>query len=608
MMNQPTTLNELFNNAVECYRDDELLRFKKSEAWQSLSYGEVARRVRELALGLYEKGFRKADKIAIWSENRPEWNMADLAVLAIGAIDVPIYTTQSRHHVEYILNDSKTRAIFVSAAFLDEALAMRERVESLQYVISFDAIAEGKKSDTVLNAEDFIANGRTLFMSEPKLYESLWREAKPEDLVTLIYTSGTTGDPKGVMLTHENLTINVLNVYRWLHLDKYRDVALTFLPFSHIFERAVWYLYAYYGTVIVYAESIDKVAANLAEVKPTVMTSVPRMFEKLYAKILEKGLAAGFPQKQIFLWSLGVGKRWAEQIDRGEKIGFWLSLQHQIADALVFKKWRAALGGRIRSLISGGAPLAPEIAYAFFGAGILILQGYGLTETSPSMSCTTEENNRIGTVGKVIDGVSVKIDADGEILVKGKTVMQGYYNRPDINEEAFTSDGWFRTGDIGQFDKDGYLSITDRKKDLIKTSGGKYVAPQPLESLIKSSRFVSQVVIVGNNRKFITALIVPNLELLKHYASIKGIAYTKVDELLSHPKIIDLIQRQVEKSTPDLAKYEQIKKVALIEKEMTSESGELTPTLKPRRTIIEKKYAEVIDRLYAETEDKALAM
>jgi long-chain acyl-CoA synthetase len=607
-MNQPKTLNELFNFAVEQYRETELVRFKKGDAWQSLTYGEMARRVRELALGLYAIGFRQENKIAIWSENRPEWNVADLAVLAIGAVDVPIYTTQSRQHVEYILNDSNARAIFVSSAFLDEAIAVRERVSSLQYVISFDEIPESKKSTMILNAEELIAKGRALFMSEPSLYESLWSASKPEDLVTLIYTSGTTGDPKGVMLTHENLTMNVLNVYRWLHLDKYRDVALTFLPFSHIFERAVWYLYAYYGTVIVYAESIDKVAANLAEVKPTVMTSVPRMFEKLYGRILEKGLSAGFPNKQIFLWSLGVGKRWAEKIDRGESVGLWLALQHKIADDLVFKKWRAALGGRIRSLISGGAPLAPEIAYAFFGAGILILQGYGLTETSPSMTCTTEENNRIGTVGKVIDGVSVKLEEDGEILVKGKTVMQGYFNRPDINEEAFTSDGWFRTGDIGQFDKDGYLTITDRKKDLIKTSGGKYVAPQPLESLIKSSRFVSQVVVVGNNRKFISALVVPNLEMLKSYAELKGIKYTSVDELLNNPRTVDLIQRQIEKSAPDLAKYERIKKVALLGKEMTVESGELTPTLKPRRSIIEKKYAEVINKLYADAEDKVLAI
>lgn len=608
MMNQPNTINELFNFAVEKYREDELVRFKKAGEWQSLSYGEVARRVRELALGMYAAGFRRDDKIAIWSENRPEWNVADLAVLAIGAVDVPIYTTQSRQQLEYILNDSKTSAIFVSSTFLDEAIALCERLPALQYVIAFDVIPEEKRSPATLSVEALVDKGRALFMSEPNLYDSLWSAAKPSDLVTLIYTSGTTGDPKGVMLTQDNLTVNALNVYRWLSLDQYRDVALTFLPFSHIFERAVWYIYAYCGATIVYAESIEKVAVNLAEVRPTVMTSVPRMFEKLYARILEKGLSAGFPNRQIFLWSLGVGKRWAERKDKGKAVGLWLSLQHKIADALVFKKWRAALGGRIRSLISGGAPLAPEIAYAFYGAGILILQGYGLTETSPSMTCTTEANNRIGSVGKVIDGVSVRLEEDGEILVKGRTVMQGYFNRPDINQEAFTSDGWFRTGDIGQFDEEGYLTITDRKKDLIKTSGGKYVAPQPLESLIKSSRFVSQVVVVGNNRKFISALVVPNLEMLKSYAELKGIKYNTPDDLLNNPKVVDLLQRQIEKSAPDLAKYERIRKVALLGKEMTVESGELTPTLKPRRSIIEKRYADVINRLYADAEDKVLAI
>ncbi len=606
MTDNPTTLNELFNFAVERFRDVTLLRFKRAEAWQSLTYGEVARRVRELALGLYELGIRQGDKLALWSENRPEWNVADLAVLALGAVDVPIYTTQSRAHVEYILNNSETCAIFVSSEFLDETLAMRGRVPSLKYIISFDDVSAQEKSATVMSAEALINSGRTLFGNEPKLYETLWQAATPNDLATLIYTSGTTGDPKGVMLTHENLTVNVLNVVDWLQLGKQRDEALTYLPFSHIFERAVWYLYVHCGTLISYAESLDKVAANLAEVCPTAMTSVPRMFEKIYAKIVDRGLAAGFPQRQIFLWSMKVGKAWAERQDQGKRVGLWLALEHKIADALVFKKWRAAFGGRIRLLISGGAALAPDIAYAFAGAGLTILQGYGLTETSPSITCNTEAHNRIGSVGRVIDGVDVKIAEDGEILVKGKIVMQGYYKRPDTNAEAFTADGWFRTGDIGQLDKDGFLFITDRKKELNKTSGGKYIAPQPLESLIKSSRFVSQVVVIGNGRKFASALVVPNVELLKSYAELKGLKSASTDDLLQHPKIIDLVLRQIHKATPDVAQYERIKKVALIKDEMTPESGELTPTLKPRRTVIEKKYRAVIDKLYEEEGERAV--
>ena len=590
----PKTLNELFNSAVDQYRDSEFLRFKAGGDWRSLTFGEVARRVRELALGLYALGIRSGDRVAIWSENRPEWNLADLAVLAVGAVDVPIYATQTRSQVEYILADSAARAIFVSPASAEAALTAKSQLPDLEFVIPLEEVTD----EDAVGIEDLVDKGRALFGAQPNLYERLWRAATADDLATILYTSGSTGDPKGVMLTHKNLTANVLNSSRWLGLGRQQEVALTYLPFSHIFERAVWYLYAHIGATVAYAESIDRVAANLVEVRPTAMTSVPRMFEKIYARIIERGLSTGFPKRQIFLWALDVGRRWAERKDRGERVGVLLDLKHKIADALVFKKWREAVGGNVRMFISGGAPLAPEIGYLFLAAGLPILQGYGLTETSPSVSCNTETRNRIGTVGPVIDGVSVRLAEDGEILVKGDTVMKGYYNRPAENEEAFTSDGWFRTGDIGEIDEDGFLSITDRKKDLIKTSGGKYIAPQRLESLIKSSRFVSQVVVVGNARRFASALIVPNMELVRGYAQMKAIEYKDESDLLTNPRIIDLITRQVDKYTADLARFERVKKVALFEREFTTESGELTPTLKPRRSVIEKKYASVIDRLY----------
>ena len=595
MGTQPTTLNELFNSAVDHYRDSEFLRFKRGGQWRSLTFGEVARRVRELALGLHTIGISAGDRIAIWSENRPEWNLADLSTLALGAVDVPIYATQTRPQVEYILADSAARAVFVSPVFIQDALEIKSRLPNLEFVISLEE-AEGSS----FRVEDLVDKGRALFSEQPDLYERLWRAAVAEDLATILYTSGSTGDPKGVMLTHKNLTANVLNSTQWLHMEGRRELGLTYLPFTHIFERAVWYLYAHTGATIAYAENIESVARNLTEIKPTVMTSVPRMFEKIYARIIERGLSAGFPKRQIFLWALNVGRRWADKKDRDEHIGFLLGLQHTIADALVFKKWREAVGGNVTMFISGGAPLAPEIGYLFLAAGLPILQGYGLTETSPSVSCNTEKRNRIGTVGPVIDGVSLRIETDGEILVKGDTVMKGYYNRPADNEEAFTSDGWFRTGDIGHIDPDGFLVITDRKKDLIKTSGGKYIAPQRLESLIKSSRFVSQVVVVGNARKFASALIVPNMELLRGYAELKGIHYNDQSELVTNSRVIDLIKRQVEKYTVELARFEKVKKVALLEHEFTTESGELTPTLKPRRSVIEKKYSSVIDRLYEE--------
>jgi len=599
----PKTLNELFNSAVDRYRDQEFLRFKDKGEWRSLSFVDFAGRVIELALGLQAIGIRRGDRIAIWSENRPDWNLADLATLALGGVDVPIYATQAPSQVEYILNDSGARAAFVSSAFLDDALAIKENLSSLEFVISFDETTAAE-----LSVDCLIVKGRTLRAQQPDLYETVWRATGPEDLATILYTSGSTGDPKGVMLTHKNLTANVVNSQRWLKLNDQRELALTYLPFTHIFERSAWYLYANIGAVIAYAESIDAVARNLLEIRPTAMTSVPRMFEKIYARIIERGLAAGFPKRQIFLWSLAVGKRWAEAKDRGERIGPLLSLQHKLADTLVFKKWREAVGGNVRLFISGGAPLAPEIAYLFDAAGLPILQGYGLTETSPSISCNTVTRNRIGTVGPIIDGVSVQIASDGEILVKGDTVMLGYYNRPVENDEAFTPDGWFRTGDIGHIDTDGFLVITDRKKDLIKTSGGKYIAPQRLESLIKSSRFVSQVVVVGNARKFASALIVPNMELVAGYAQIKGIGYRDQRDLISNPRVLDLIERQVNKYTAELARFEKVKKVALLEKEFTIESGELTPTLKPKRSVIEKRYAAVIDRLYDEVLPSAVAV
>ncbi|HVG20265.1 MAG TPA: AMP-binding protein, partial [Blastocatellia bacterium] len=363
MSAEPQTLNELFNFAVDRHRGDEFLRFKSRGEWRSLTYGDVARRVRELALGLHALGFKSRDRIAIWSENRPEWNIADLAVLALGAADVPIYTTQARDQVEYILADSGARAIFVSSAFIDQALALKDRVKTVELVICFDALSFEADPAAITTVEDVVGRGRALYGEEPNLHESMWRSVKAEDLATLLYTSGTTGDPKGVMLTHKNLTANARNCSRWLKLEGRRELALTYLPFTHVFERAVWYLYAHTGATIAYAESIEAVAANLQEVRPTAMTSVPRMFEKIYSRIIEKGMAAGFPRRQIFLWSLDVGRDWAQRKDKGAQIGALLSIKHKVADALVFKKWRAAVGGNVRIFISGGAPLAPEIAY-----------------------------------------------------------------------------------------------------------------------------------------------------------------------------------------------------------------------------------------------------
>jgi long-chain acyl-CoA synthetase len=601
------TINQLFQTSVERYGDREFLRYKPAGKWLSISFAETAHKVRLLALGLHRLGIGADDRVAIWSENRPEWNFADLAILALGAADVPIYTTQARNEIEYILSDASARTIFVSSAFLSEAIEIKKSTGAVARIISFDGRASEPDGDIVIGLQELIDAGEIVDSQEPRLYETLSAKVTPDDLATQIYTSGTTGEPKGVMLTHANLAANVLFTYRWTRLENRRDIALSYLPLSHIFERGAWYLFMYAGFIVAYAESIEAVPANLAEVRPTVMTSVPRMFEKMYARMLDKGMAAPFPRRQIFLWALDIARKWAEVKNRGGMVGPWLAIEHKIADALVYAKLREAVGGRIRTFLSGGAPLAPEIAYVFAGAGITVLQAYGLTETSPAISSNTEEFNRIGTVGKVIEGVQVKIAPDGEILVKGDNVTRGYFNSPEKNREAFTEDGWFCTGDIGAIDSDGFLSITDRKKDLIKTSGGKYVAPQRIESLIMSSRFVSQVVVVGNQRRFAAALVVPNFEMLRSYARIKQIEFASETAMIRDSRIIDLIHRQIDKYTADLARYEKIKKVALLDRELTIASGELTPTMKPRRRFIEEKYAAVIDSLYQQAQPQAVS-
>jgi len=596
MIEEPTTINELLAGAVARHEKPDALGYKHNGRWMRISSQELAGRVRALALGLYQLGARKGNHIALLSENRPEWTIADTAVLACGAADVPIYPTQTADQTAFILADSGAEMLFVSTqAQLEKVLTVANRLPKLRLIISFDQCPQNEIVIHISKVEEL---GRKLNSEQPTLYQELSASVTPSDLATLIYTSGTTGEPKGVMLTHGNLISNIINsikVHRW----EPNAVALSFLPLSHIYERMVLYSFLYMGVSIYFAESLDALAANILEVKPTVMTAVPRLFEKLYARIQEKGASAGFPRSQIFYWALKVGRKYAERKNEGLPISAWLQLKYDLARKLVFGKWREALGGRIRFFLSGGAPLAPDIAYIFLAADIPILQGYGLTETSPVIASNTLENNRIGTVGRPIPGVEVKVAEDGEVLVRGPNVMKGYYNRPEETEAAFDG-GWLRTGDIGYLDRDGYLVISDRKKDLIKTSGGKYIAPQPIENKIKNSRFVAQVVVVGNFRKFASALIVPNFEALRSYAALKGIAYETNADLIKNPRIINLFERQVAKYTSDLAQFEKIKKIALLEKDLTVEAEELTPTMKVRRRVVEEKYKAVIDTLYQE--------
>ena len=601
-MDEPATLVEMFEHATRQHNKPDALNYKKGGEWHSISSENVLQRTRRIALGLHSLGIRRGDRVALLSANCPEWTLTDAGCQFAGAIDVPIYTTQAPSQVCYILNDSGAR-IFVlqNRAALDRIHDAIKNCVAIERFVFFDK--QGVEEENAISLEELEEMGRRLDEESPMLSEELARGAKPDDLATIIYTSGTTGEPKGVMLTQSNLTTNLVDSSGHLSFGE-KDTALSVLPLSHVFERLAMYMYIHHGMSVYYAESLEKVGDNFREVHPTVFVGVPRLFEKIYARIQEKAAADGKAKAAILAWAVAIGKDYAKRSLNHEKIPWMLALKHKIASRLVFSKWHSGLGGRVRLFVSGGAALSEEIGYIFVGAGIPIVQGYGLTETSPVITAGTPEDNRIGTTGKPIKNVEVRIAEDGEIETRGPNVMRGYYNKPEATDAVFTADGWFKTGDIGTLDKDGFLRITDRKKELFKTSGGKYIAPQHIEQMIKGSRFVNQVVLVGSERKFAAALIVPNWEQLQSYAELKGMPERAPSELINHPRILDLMQRQVDSHTEGLAQYERVKRVALLRDELTIDGGELTPTLKVKRRVVDEKYRDVIDRLYNEATPK----
>ena len=597
---EPTTLPEIFERAARVHRKPDTLNYRRAGAWASISADEFITRARSLALGLHSLGVRRGDRVALLSESRPEWTIADAGCQLAGIIDVPIYPTQAPAQAAYILNDSGARVLFVShrAAFERVADALGE-CPALEYVVFFDP--EGAAECGASALEDLTARGRELLAERPGLVAELARAVRPDDLATIIYTSGTTGEPKGVMLTQSNLVTNLIDSSGHLAFSE-SDVVLSVLPLSHVFERLGMYMYLHHGMSIYFAESMERIGDNMREVRPTVVLCVPRLFEKILARIQERAAAKGKRASDILAWAMRVGAEWARLTVSREPVPPLLDLKREIADRLVFRKWREGVGGRMRLFVSGGAALPEEIGYVFLGAGLPIVQGYGLTETSPVIAAGNLEDNRIGTVGKPIRNVEVRIAADGEIETRGPNVMRGYYNKPEATREVFTPDGWFRTGDIGALDADGFLRITDRKKELFKTSGGKYVAPAAVEARIKRSRFVNQVVLVGAGRKFPAALIVPDWDQLRAYAEHKGFDARTPAELARHPRVLDLLRRQVDAQCADLSQYERVKRVAVVEREFTVEGGELTPTLKVKRRVIDEQHRDLIDRLYAEAE------
>jgi long-chain acyl-CoA synthetase len=595
---EPGTLVSLFFDAVRRHDRPDAYQVRTNGVYQPISHREVLDRVRRLALALQAMGLQRGDRVAILSENRPEWAIVDWACLTIGLTDVPLYPSLPAEQIPYIVNDSGATVLFVSTrAQAEKVAAQRAKMPGLRQMIAFDA---GLQPPADLTLDELESRGAALDSPErASAWEAAAREVQPGDLATIIYTSGTTGDPKGVMLSHDNIHSNVAACRRAIVLDEGKEIALSFLPLSHIFQRMGDYFLFAIGSSIAYVEAFDLVAACMEQVRPTVAMSVPRLYEKMYARVLENALSSGALKKRIFFWGRHVADRWADDVLAGRTPGGFLAWQYGVAQKLVFSKLKARTGGRMKYFISGGAPLAPEINKFFYAAGLTILEGYGLTETSPVIGANRPGAFRIGTIGKVIDGVEVQIAPDGEILTRGPHVMQGYWNKPDATRDAIDAEGWFHTGDVGVIE-DGFIRITDRKKDLIVTAGGKNIAPQPIENRVKTNKYVAQAVMIGDRRKFPVLLVVPNFDSLEKWARIRNLSYGSRAELLGLPIVLAKIEKEVRKNLDGLASFETPKKIGLLEQDFSIESGELTPTLKVKRRVIDERYREKIDALYAD--------
>jgi long-chain acyl-CoA synthetase len=599
------TLTQLFFGAVERYANHPAaFRYKAADGWRAVPHREAAERVQAIALGLRELGLQPGDRVAILAETRLEWALADYACLCARLADVPIYPTLPANQVAYILGNSAAAAVFCSTrAQVDKVRGLRPGLPVLRHVIAFDA---GGAGDGVIALADLEAQGRAAAPRAPRFRDEALA-VRPDDLATLIYTSGTTGPPKGVMLSHNNIWSNVAAAVDALRVSE-RDSCLAVLPLSHILERMVDYYFWHVGVTINYAESIEAFAQNLLEVRPTVVVGVPRVYEKVYARVLEKALSGGALRRGLFLWAKRAGEEWAAHRLSGITVPLGLRLKHAIADRLVFGKLRQRTGGRVKLFVSGGAPLSAEIARFLYSAGLPVMEGYGLTETSPVLTLNPLARLKFGTVGKPIPGVEIRIAPDGEILARGPNIMQGYYNKPTETREAIDADGWFHTGDVGELDADGYLKITDRKKDLLKTAGGKYVAPQPIENAVRLNKFVANAVVLGDQRKFPIILIVPNFDPLEQWAKERNLAYAGRAELIGLADVQAKMEREVMGGLRDLAKFEMPKKVVLIEHDFTIESGELTPSLKVKRRQVETNYRALIDQVYAAADPTAAAL
>ncbi len=584
-----TSIKRTFDFAyhqLETNPQEDCLVDKRDGQWIKTSTEEYLSQAMKMSKGFIQLGIQPGDKVAIISNNRSEWNICDVALLQIGAVSVPIYPTITEKEYTYIFNDAEVKLCIVSNEELfQKVTTIHPNVPTLEGIYSFDQV-EGAKS-----WKEIITVGKDVTNEE---VEKLKNAVKTEDLATLIYTSGTTGLPKGVMLSHSNMVSNVLDSFERVPVNK-NAKALSFLPVCHVFERMILYLYQYIGVSIYFAESLDTVGEDIKDVKPNLFTAVPRLIEKVYAKIIAKGEDLTGIKKALFFWAVNLGHQW--DIHKGG----WYNFKLKIARKIIFSKWQEALGGNIEVIVSGSAALESSLMRVFYAADMPIYEGYGLTETSPVVSVISkfEDGIRIGTVGKVLKTVKVKIAETGEILVKGPNVMQGYYKAPEKTAEVMDSEGWFHTGDKGEFVEGDYLRITGRIKQIFKTSGGKYVSPELMENKFKLSPFIETIMVIGENRKHTSAIIVPAWEALADWADYKKIAYSNHDDLVKNELVIDKFDREIAKYNEDFAQWEKVKKIRVIADEWSIDSGELTPTLKLKRSVVLEKYADLIDGIYA---------
>src|SRR5712671_6049374 len=585
------TLPSRFLNVIDNLPNPRAQMVRRDGRWESISSQEFLRRVAGLSTALVELGIKPGDRVGLFSANRPEWHTADFAINGSGAVTVPIYFNESPDRMTYILKHCGAKVVFVVGAHqLQKLLAARPSLPELEQIIVADGGADVPTE--CLRYETLIAGASASDISSYRLRAS---QVLPGQLASLIYTSGTTGEPKGVMLTHTNFCSNVHDVGHDFSLDPAQDVALSFLPLAHIYGRTLDYIYIFQGAALAYVESVDAVAQALLEVRPTITAAVPRFFEKIYARLVEQGSKTRGVKKMLFDWAMRVAEMSAQWRAGQRHPNFIVTVQRKLADALVYRKIRAGMGGRLRLISSGGAPLSKDLAEFFWAVGIPIYQGYGLTETSPILT-SNYPKNRSGSSGRPIPNVLIRIAQDGEVLAKGPCVMQGYYKNQDATREAIDAEGWFHTGDVGHLDADNYLFITDRKKDLIKTAGGKFVAPQPIENALKSSPYITNAMIVGDQRRFVVALIVPNPATVSAKAQ-----FSSNKEMAANPAVHSLIEAEVKRLTAHVAQWESIKRFALLPEDFTFDNGSLTFTLKLKRRVVEQHYRRNLDQPLAGT-------